>query len=87
MLVLDASTMSRDIKKMKEKGWLCIQRAKDNRNSFLSLSKEGYQLVEEVAPVWEKLHHKVEQLLGAFNLQQIDSMTEAIRSNLEEIKA
>ncbi|MEM6802357.1 MAG: MarR family transcriptional regulator [Bacteroidota bacterium] len=87
MLVLDASTMSRDIKKMKEKGWLLIQKAEDNRNSFLSLSKEGYQLVEEVAPVWEKLHTKVEQLLGAFNLQQIDSMTEAIRLNLDEIKA
>ncbi|MEL6251328.1 MAG: MarR family winged helix-turn-helix transcriptional regulator [Bacteroidota bacterium] len=86
LLVLDASTMSRDLKKLMEKKWVEINKGEDSRSSVLSLSDEGYELVDEIAPVWENLHTKVQEILGSFNLQQIDIITEAIRSNMEEIK-
>ena len=87
LLVLDASTMSRDLKKLMAKNWVQIERGEDSRSSVLSLTDEGYQLVDEIAPVWENLHSKVQDILGSFNLQQIDIITEAIRSNMEDIKA
>ncbi|MEM7367896.1 MAG: MarR family winged helix-turn-helix transcriptional regulator [Bacteroidota bacterium] len=87
MLVLDASTMSRDLKKLIEKGWVRSTRGVDSRQSRLELTEAGFDLLEQVAPVWEGLHKKVEDLIGAFHIQQIDLLTEAIRSNLEEIKA
>jgi DNA-binding MarR family transcriptional regulator len=86
MLVLDPSTMSRDLKKLSEKGWIAMDRGDDARHTDLSLTKEGYALLNEVAPVWEALHGKVEQLLGQFHLQQIDAITEALRTNLHALK-
>ncbi len=70
-----------------EKAWVQINKGEDTRSSVLSLTDEGYKLVDEIAPVWENLHHKVQDILGSFNLQQIDIITEAIRSNMEDIKA
>ncbi|MEL6591884.1 MAG: hypothetical protein AAFQ68_17455, partial [Bacteroidota bacterium] len=54
----------------------------DPRHSVLSLTQEGFDLLEEISPIWESLHQQVERILGDFQLQQIDLITEAIRSNL-----
>ncbi len=86
LLVLDASTMSRDLKKLVTKNWVAVKKGSDSRFSELSLTPEGYQLLEKVTPVWESLHQKVEHILGSFNIQQIDSITQAIQSNLLEIE-
>ncbi|GAB3168220.1 MarR family winged helix-turn-helix transcriptional regulator [Telluribacter humicola] len=86
MLVLDQSTMSRDLKKLVEKGWVQVTKAKDPRHSELSLTREGYELLETIAPIWEKLHTTVEGILGKYNIQQLDLITEAIKSNLDDIK-
>jgi len=85
-LVLDQSTMSRDLKKLVDKGWVSVQKGSDPRQSELVLTKDGCLLLEEVSPLWHELHTKVESLLGTFNIQQIDNITEAIRSNIDELK-
>lgn len=86
ILVLDPSTMSRDLKKLVDRGCVTIQKGEDPRSSVLNLTDAGYALVEEIAPIWEELHHKVENILGSFNVQQINVLSEAIRANLEDIK-
>jgi DNA-binding MarR family transcriptional regulator len=86
-LVLDPSTMSRDIKKLVNKGWVSISKGDDPRNSLLSITNDGFKLLEEVSPIWEELHHKVETLLGSFSIQQIDSVMTAIGSQKESLRA
>lgn len=86
ILVLDPSTMSRDLKRLVREGRVEIQKGEDTRSSELRLTQEGYLLVEEIAPIWEDLHTKVEDILGSFNMQQIDVITQAIMTNLAEIK-
>lgn len=85
-LILDQSTMSRDLKKLMNKGWVIINKGADPRISELSLSKEGCLLLEEISPLWHALHTKVESVLGKFNIQHIDNITEALRVNIEELK-
>jgi DNA-binding MarR family transcriptional regulator len=85
-LVLDQSTMSRDLKKLVNKGWVSISKGSDPRQSELSLTKEGCLLLEEVSPLWYELHTKVESIIGSFNIQHIDNITEAIRSNIGELE-
>lgn len=85
-LVLDQSTMSRDLKKLIKKGWVTKSRGADSRNAQLELTDAGYQLLEEVTPVWENLHQKVETILGSYNIQQIDQIIGAINTNLNQIK-
>ena len=85
-LVLDQSTMSRDLKKLVGKGWVKIKKGADSRQSELELTREGCLLLEQISPLWSELHHKVEGLLGQFSIQQIDNITEAIKTNLDELK-
>ena len=86
MLVLDQSTMSRDLKKLVEKGWVKIFKGQDSRHSELELTESGFQLLEEVSPVWEQLHQSVENILGQYNIQQIDALTHAIQANIDNLK-
>lgn len=85
-LILDQSTMSRDLKKLVKNGWVCIEKGQDSRHSELFLTDEGYQLLERVTPVWETLHHKVENILGTFNIQQVDVLIAALQKNLPHLK-
>lgn len=84
-LVLDPSTMSRDLKKLIEKGCMVAEKGEDPRNTIVKLTKEGYQLLEEVCPIWEALHNKVSNLLGTFNVQQIDAISMAITQNFDTL--
>ncbi len=87
ILILDQSTMSRDLKKLIEKGWVdFFKGGEDARNKQLQLTNAGIELLEEVTPVWERMHHSVEEILGKHNIQQIDSITAAISTHVDEIK-
>lgn len=78
-LVLDQSTMSRDIQKLQAKGWITVEKGTDPRNSELYVTNEGYKVLEKVAPVWETMHQQTSALLGSFNIQLIDQLTIAIQ--------
>lgn len=86
MLVLDQSTMSRDLKKLVARGWVQINKGGDSRHSELELTQSGYDLLEEIIPVWEQLHRSFESLLGKFSIQQIDSISEAVKSHIPHLK-
>lgn len=86
ILILDQSTMSRDLKKLIDNQWISKKNGKDSRHKSLELTDEGIQLLENVTPVWERMHHTVEEILGKHNLQQIDLITMAIQENLNEIR-
>lgn len=85
-LILDQSTMTRDLRKLEEKGWISKRRGADSRHKELILTDNGYQLLEEITPVWERMHHTVESILGQYNIQNIDQVMKAIQSNLDNIK-
>lgn len=86
MLLLDQSTLSRDIKKLVNKSWVAIIKTKDIRHSALELTEDGYLFLEKVSPVWEKLQNTVVEILGTYNIQQIDNISTAIQNSLEEIQ-
>ena len=87
LLVLDPSTMSRDVKKLVSKGWVKVSKGEDTRSSELSITVAGCLLLEEIAPIWEKLHNKVSELLGNFSVQQIDVITEVISRETAGLRA
>ncbi len=84
ILVLDQSTMSRDLKKLVQKNWVKISKGEDSRNSKLALTKEGLSFLETIVPVWEKMHMEVEAILGKKQIQQIDKITRAIEDRLKK---
>lgn len=86
-LILDQSTMSRDLKKLVDKGWVDFYKGgEDARNKQLQLTNKGIELLEEVTPIWERMHLSVEEILGRHNIQQIDLITNALSAHVDEIK-
>jgi DNA-binding MarR family transcriptional regulator len=65
ILHLDASTLSRNVERMKAKGWLEVVPAPDGRESPFRLTAKGRQLLEKALPAWEQAQAEAAQLLGA----------------------
>lgn len=81
-LVLDQSTVSRDIRKLESKGWIRAERGQDPRVSALYMTREGEILLEEVTPVWEEIHQRMQTLLGKASIGQIDAISQAVEAEL-----
>lgn len=87
LLVLDQSTISRDLKKLASQNRIEIKKGTDPRNKELFLTTEGLQLVNEIAPVWHATHQQVELIMGNSNLNQLDEMITLMqKSTLESTK-
>jgi DNA-binding MarR family transcriptional regulator len=75
MLDLEKSTLSRNLQRMKERGWLRQQPAEGAPGQRLTVTAEGQQLLQEVLPAWRAAQQRVQRLLGpevAHALQQSD---------------
>jgi len=63
-LHLDVSTLSRNVERMKARGWLEVVADDDGRAQPFRLSREGTKLLQKAAPLWEKAQEQVADLLG-----------------------
>ncbi len=63
-LKMEKSTASRNIERMKKKGWLDIVSVKEERRKFLKITPAGEFLLGKVHGVWEDAQKKALNLLG-----------------------
>ncbi len=82
-LILDPSTMSRDIKKLKERGFIEIRKGEDSRNTIINITRKGEEFLEEVSPVWRQLHHNVAEVLGPSNIKALDRILNKAYAHLK----
>src|SRR5437763_7030004 len=54
ILQLDASTLSRNVERMRAHGWLEVVPDEDARAQPFRLTERGRRLIEKAAPAWEK---------------------------------
>jgi DNA-binding MarR family transcriptional regulator len=64
-LQLDASTLSRNVERMRASGWLETVPAEDAREQPFRLTAAGKRLLERSAPAWEQGQKQAVDLLGA----------------------
>jgi DNA-binding MarR family transcriptional regulator len=64
ILRLDASTLSRNVERMRAKGWLEVLPDKDARTQPFRLTVRGKRLLERAVPAWEEAQGKAAELLG-----------------------
>jgi DNA-binding MarR family transcriptional regulator len=64
ILQLDASTLSRNVERMRARGWLEVVPGEDARAQPFRLTAEGKRLLERVVPAWEQAQQQAEELLG-----------------------
>ena len=63
-LKMEKSTASRNIERMKKKGWIDIVSVKDERRKFLKVTPAGEELLSKVHKAWEGAQEEAAGLLG-----------------------
>ncbi len=64
ILSLERSTLSRDVERLRSKGWLESMPGDDARTSLLRLTPAGKKLLEKAIPAWDKAQQQAAALLG-----------------------
>jgi DNA-binding MarR family transcriptional regulator len=64
ILQMDASTLSRNVERMRAKGWLEVVPGEDGRAQPFRLTPRGARLLEKAVPAWERAQHRAADLLG-----------------------
>ncbi len=65
LLQLDASTLSRNVEKMRANGWLEVVPQDDGRTQPFRLTAEGMKLIARATPAWEAAQCEAKELLGS----------------------
>src|SRR4051812_31088722 len=63
-LHLDVSTLSRNVERMKARGWLEVVAEEDGRAQPFRLTPQGRKLLDKAVPAWRGAQQEVKQVLG-----------------------
>ncbi len=64
ILQLDVSTLSRNVDRMRARGWLEVVPGEDARTQPFRLTPAGRTLLERTIPAWEKAQRRASAFLG-----------------------
>jgi len=78
VLHLEVSTFSRNMRRMRTKGWLKVSPGKDRRAHRLKLTPSGNRILMQAFPAWRGAQEKVTALLGKRNTGAIGRMAETL---------
>ena len=79
-LMLESSTLSRNVERMRRRGWLEIMPGEDARSAPFRLTAQGERLLARVLPLWEKAQQEAIELLGADAIQGIELAEKRLRT-------
>jgi DNA-binding MarR family transcriptional regulator len=71
-LHLDVSTLSRNVERMKARGWLEVVPDEDGRSQPFRLTSQGRRLLDKAVPAWSAAQEKVKTLLGDGMVDQLN---------------
>ncbi len=63
-LHLEVSTLSRNVERMKSRGWLEVVPQDDGRSQPIRLTSSGKRLLQKAAPAWKRAQSQAQSLLG-----------------------
>jgi len=65
MLMMDASTISRNVRLLLANEWVALQPGADRRSHRLVISPQGVELMMKVYPAWKRSQEWAKELLGS----------------------
>jgi DNA-binding MarR family transcriptional regulator len=71
-LHLDVSTLSRNVERMKARGWLEVVPDEDGRSQPFQLTAQGRKLLERAVPAWREAQQQATKILGDGFVQQLN---------------
>ena len=79
ILQLDASTLSRNVERMRAQGWLEAVPDEDARAQPFRLTPQGRRLIERAVPAWEDAQRQARDLLGDEGVAMLDKAAGKLR--------
>jgi DNA-binding MarR family transcriptional regulator len=79
-LHLDVSTLSRNVERMKARGWLEVIPDEDGRAQPFRLTAHGRKLLEKAAPAWKKAQQQAKDILGDGIVDQLGEAIGRLKS-------
>jgi|SRR5579863_997574 len=77
-LHLDVSTLSRNVERMRARGWLEVVADEDGRSQPFRLTPQGRKLLEKAIPAWSKAQQKVKTVLGDVFVEQLNKAMQRV---------
>src|SRR5947199_3787337 len=71
-LHLDVSTLSRNVERMKARGWLEVVPDEDGRSQPFQLTPDGRKVLEKAIPAWSEAQQQVKRVLGNGFVDQLN---------------
>ncbi len=78
-LHLDLSTLSRNVERMKARGWLTVVPDSDGRAQPFQLTAEGAHLLKKALPAWTQAQAQIHALLGASTVKHLNRSADKLR--------
>ena len=78
-LHLDVSTLSRNVERMKARGWLEVVPDEDGRSQPFRLTPQGRKLLETAVPAWSEAQQQVKKVLGDGFVEQLNQALKRVR--------
>jgi DNA-binding MarR family transcriptional regulator len=79
LLLMDRTTLTRNLKPLAQQGLVRISSGQDRRAKDLTLTPAGVKTMRRALPLWEKAQHTVETRLGQARLARL-------RNDLSELE-
>jgi len=80
VMMLEKSSVSRDVDRLVERGWVTRSIHADGRSQRLALTVQGRRLIDAALPSWEAAQARVRALLGDEGADLLVSMVERLRA-------
>jgi DNA-binding MarR family transcriptional regulator len=77
-LHLDVSTLSRNVERMKARGWLEVVQGDDGRSQPFRLTAQGHKLLEKAVPAWSEAQQQVRKVLGNGFVEQLSQAVKRV---------
>ena len=78
-LHLDVSTLSRNVERMKARGWLEVVPDEDGRSQPFRLTPQGRKLLDKAISAWTEAQQQVRQVLGDGFVEQLNQAVKRVR--------
>ena len=63
-LVMDRTTLTRDLKPLERRGYIKVEPGEDRRTRTVTLTKRGRQALARAIPIWEEVQARMVEGLG-----------------------
>jgi DNA-binding MarR family transcriptional regulator len=79
-LYLDKSTLSRDLNRMRQEGWVEERAGIDERTRLLKVTPRGKDLIDQAFEAWQAAQRDALALLGEQDTTGIDRLTRGLKA-------